>query len=81
MCWGVTEYVAKYASKEAADDAGAKDDDTDSMSSVGSFEDEEDEEPAGQMEEVWDVKPLIAHLTQPRQIREILEVDFFKHSV
>jgi len=48
----VKEYVAKYASKEAADEAGAETDDDDDMSSVGSFGDEEDEEPAGQMEEV-----------------------------
>ncbi|CAL3962570.1 unnamed protein product [Diplocarpon coronariae] len=48
----VKEYVAKYASKEAADEAGADTDDDDDMSSVGSFGDDEDEEPAGQMEEV-----------------------------
>ncbi|KAG4437646.1 Ubiquitin-conjugating enzyme E2 8 [Cadophora sp. M221] len=48
----VKEYVAKYASKEAADEAGAETDDDDDMSSVGSFGDDEDEEPAGQMEEV-----------------------------
>ncbi|KAE8453395.1 Ubiquitin-conjugating enzyme E2 8 [Mollisiaceae sp. DMI_Dod_QoI] len=48
----VKEYVAKYASKEAADEAGAESDDDDDMSSVGSFGDDEDEEPAGQMEEV-----------------------------
>ncbi|KAL2069701.1 hypothetical protein VTL71DRAFT_14380 [Oculimacula yallundae] len=47
----VKEYVAKYASKEAADEAGAETDDDDDMSSVGSFGDEEDEEPAGPMEE------------------------------
>ncbi|KAF4632855.1 hypothetical protein G7Y89_g5259 [Cudoniella acicularis] len=41
----------KYASKDAADEAGAESDDDDDMSSVGSFGDE-DEEPAGQMEEV-----------------------------
>ncbi|KAJ5051820.1 uncharacterized protein L3040_001591 [Drepanopeziza brunnea f. sp. 'multigermtubi'] len=48
----VKEYVAKYASREAADEAGAETDDDDDMSSVGSFGDEEHEEPAGQMEEV-----------------------------
>ena len=48
----LTEYVTKYASKDAADEAGAESDDDDDMSSVGSFGDDEDEEPAGQMEEV-----------------------------
>ncbi|KAH8789684.1 ubiquitin-conjugating enzyme h [Hyaloscypha finlandica] len=48
----VKEYVAKYASKEAADEAGVESDDDDDMSSVGSFGDDEDEQPAGQMEEV-----------------------------
>ncbi|RDL37201.1 putative UBC8-E2 ubiquitin-conjugating enzyme [Venustampulla echinocandica] len=47
----VKEYVIKYASKDAADEAGAESDDEDDMSSVGSFGDEDDE-PAGQMEEV-----------------------------
>ena len=46
------EYVTKYASKDAADEAGAESDDEDDMSSVGSFGDDEDQEPAGQMEEV-----------------------------
>jgi ubiquitin-conjugating enzyme E2 H len=45
------EYVTKYASKEAADEAGAETDDDDDMSSVGSFGDDDDE-PVGQMEEV-----------------------------
>ena len=44
-----TEYVAKYASKEAADEAGEETDEDDEMSSVGSF-DEGEEEPAGAME-------------------------------
>ncbi|TVY22180.1 Ubiquitin-conjugating enzyme E2 [Lachnellula hyalina] len=47
----VKEYVIKYASKDAADEAGAESDDDDDMSSVGSFGDDDDE-PAGQMEEV-----------------------------
>ncbi|CAG8951186.1 hypothetical protein HYFRA_00007933 [Hymenoscyphus fraxineus] len=47
----VKEYVVKYASKDAADEAGAESDDDDDMSSVGSFGDEDDE-PAGTMEEV-----------------------------
>ncbi len=46
-----TEYVQRYASKEAADDAGAPSEDDDDMSSVASFGDEEDE-PAGQMDDV-----------------------------
>ncbi|KAG0651587.1 Ubiquitin-ligase 8 [Hyphodiscus hymeniophilus] len=46
------KYVTKYASKDAADEAGAESDDDEDMSSVGSFGDDEDEEPAGQMEEV-----------------------------
>ncbi|KAI4098188.1 MAG: hypothetical protein LQ339_006566 [Xanthoria mediterranea] len=45
----VKEYVARYASKEAADDAGDGSDEEDAMSSVGDFE-SGDEEPAGQME-------------------------------
>ncbi|TVY86409.1 Ubiquitin-conjugating enzyme E2, partial [Lachnellula willkommii] len=47
----VKEYVIKYASKDAADEAGAESDDDDDMSSVGSFGDDDDDEPAGQMEE------------------------------
>ncbi|KAI1387662.1 putative ubiquitin conjugating enzyme Ubc8 [Hypoxylon trugodes] len=47
----VKEYVQKYASKDAADDAGAESEDDDDMSSVASFGDEEDE-PAGQMDDV-----------------------------
>ncbi|KAI1406124.1 ubiquitin-conjugating enzyme/RWD-like protein [Hypoxylon fuscum] len=47
----VKEYVQKYASKEAADDAGAESEDDDDMSSVASFGDEEDE-PAGTMDDV-----------------------------
>ncbi|CAD6503584.1 BgTH12-03244 [Blumeria graminis f. sp. triticale] len=46
----VKEYVVKYASKEAADEAGKEETDEEDMSSVASYEDEE--EPAGQMEEV-----------------------------
>ncbi|RDW75175.1 putative UBC8-E2 ubiquitin-conjugating enzyme [Coleophoma cylindrospora] len=48
----VKEYVSRYASKEAADDAGAESDSDSEMSSVGSFGDDDDQEPAGQMEEV-----------------------------
>ncbi|KAF2149571.1 hypothetical protein K461DRAFT_281954 [Myriangium duriaei CBS 260.36] len=46
----VKEYVNKYASKEAADDAGEGSGDDDEMSSVGSYESGEDEEPAGTMD-------------------------------
>ncbi|MCJ1243583.1 Ubiquitin-conjugating enzyme E2 8 [Trapelia coarctata] len=45
----VKEYVAKYANKDAADEAGNDSESDDEMSSVGSFE-SGDEEPAGQME-------------------------------
>jgi len=45
----VKEYVAKYATREAADEAGEDSESEDEMSSVGSF-DSGDEEPAGQME-------------------------------
>ncbi|KAK9440715.1 Ubiquitin-conjugating enzyme [Metarhizium brunneum] len=47
----VKEYVQKYATKDAADEAGAESEDEDDMSSVASFDDE-DEEPAGQMDDV-----------------------------
>ncbi|MCJ1328592.1 Ubiquitin-conjugating enzyme E2 8 [Thelotrema lepadinum] len=45
----VKEYVSKYANKDAADEAGEDSESDDEMSSVGSF-DSEDEEPAGTME-------------------------------
>ncbi|KAK3639115.1 ubiquitin-conjugating enzyme E2 H [Elasticomyces elasticus] len=48
----VKEYVAKYATKEHVDDAGNDTDDSDEMSSVGSLDDDEDDEPAGTMDEV-----------------------------
>ncbi|THV98979.1 hypothetical protein D6C86_00090 [Aureobasidium pullulans] len=47
----VKEYVTKYASREAAEDAGEDSDDDDEMSSVGSF-DSDDDEPAGNMDEI-----------------------------
>ncbi|KAK8052851.1 ubiquitin-conjugating enzyme protein [Apiospora saccharicola] len=47
----VKEYVQKYASKDAADEAGNESEDDDDMSSVASFGDEDDE-PAGQMDDV-----------------------------
>jgi ubiquitin-conjugating enzyme E2 H len=48
------EYVSKYASRDAADDAGEESADDDDMSSVASFGDDDgdDEEPAGKMDEV-----------------------------
>ncbi|ROT34870.1 ubiquitin-conjugating enzyme [Sodiomyces alkalinus F11] len=48
----VKEYVQKYASKDAANEAGAESEDDDDMSSVGSFGDEEDEQPAGRLDDV-----------------------------
>lgn len=47
-----TEYVQKYANKDAADEAGAESEDDDDMSSVASFGEDDDEEPAGQMDDV-----------------------------
>lgn len=44
--------MTKYATKENVDDAGAASDDSDELSSVGSFDEEDDDEPAGTMEEV-----------------------------
>ena len=46
------EYVQKYATKDAADEAGEDDESEDEMSSVGSYAEDEDEEPAGNMEEL-----------------------------
>ena len=40
--------MAKYATREAADEVGEDDDEEDEMSSVGDFD--SDEDPAGQME-------------------------------
>jgi ubiquitin-conjugating enzyme E2 H len=47
-----SEYVIKYASKEAADEAGEDSESDEEMSSVGSYASGEDEEPAGNMEEL-----------------------------
>lgn len=44
-----SEYVSKYATKDAADEAEEDEDSESEMSSVGGF-DSDDEEPAGQME-------------------------------
>lgn len=46
----VKEYVQKYATKDAADDDADDSNDDDEMSSVGSFGDDDDEEPAGKMD-------------------------------
>ncbi|KAK4166374.1 ubiquitin-conjugating enzyme/RWD-like protein [Cladorrhinum sp. PSN259] len=51
----VKEYVQKYASKDAADEAGAESDDDDELSSVASFDDDDDDaeqQAAGQMDDV-----------------------------
>lgn len=45
------EYVQRYATKDAADEAGAESEEEDDMSSVASFSDG-DEEPAGPMDDV-----------------------------
>jgi hypothetical protein len=49
-----TEYVSKYATKDAADEAGDDEESEDEMSSVGSYDEgeEEDDEVAGNMEEL-----------------------------
>lgn len=46
-----TEYVQKYANKDAADEAGAESEDDDDLSSVASFDDDE-EQPAGRLDDV-----------------------------
>ncbi|KAL2147463.1 hypothetical protein VTI28DRAFT_9363 [Corynascus sepedonium] len=49
----VKDYVQKYATKNAADDAGAESEDDDDLSSVGSYNDDDEEaQPAGQMDDV-----------------------------
>ncbi|KAK1759621.1 ubiquitin-conjugating enzyme/RWD-like protein [Echria macrotheca] len=48
----VKEYVLKYASKEAADEAGAESEDDDDMSSIASYVEDEEAEPAGVMDDV-----------------------------
>jgi ubiquitin-conjugating enzyme E2 H len=47
----MVEYVSKYATKEAAEDAGPESGSDDDLSSVASFGDD-DEQPAGQMDDV-----------------------------
>ena len=51
MCARRIEYVAKYASKDAADEAGEESESDDEMSSAGSYNSDE-EEPVGAMEGV-----------------------------
>ncbi|KAL4813565.1 ubiquitin-conjugating enzyme h [Aspergillus spinulosporus] len=46
-----TEYVAKYASKDAVDDAGEDTESEDELSSAGSYE-SDGEEPAGRLDDV-----------------------------
>ena len=46
------EYVQKYATKDAADEAGEEDDSEDEMSSVGSYDSGDEEEAAGNMEDL-----------------------------
>ncbi|KAF2135894.1 uncharacterized protein K452DRAFT_292862 [Aplosporella prunicola CBS 121167] len=49
---GGAEYVQKYASKDAADEAEDDSEDDEEMSSVGSYESGEEEEPAGGMDDI-----------------------------
>lgn len=44
--------MQKYANKDAANEAGAESEDEDDMSSVGSFGDDDDEQPAGRLDDV-----------------------------
>ncbi|TKA67150.1 Ubiquitin-conjugating enzyme E2 8 [Cryomyces minteri] len=48
----VKEYVTRYASREAADAAASDGESDDEMSSVGSYDSADDEEPAGNMDEL-----------------------------
>ena len=49
----IPEYVKKYASQDAADQDSADDDAGDDMSSVGSYDsDDEEGEPAGNMDDI-----------------------------
>jgi ubiquitin-conjugating enzyme E2 H len=53
-CWsGFIEYVSRYASKEAADEAGEDTESDDEMSSVGSYDSRDDDEAAGNMDDIW----------------------------
>lgn len=46
------EYVTRFASKDAADEAGQDDESEDEMSSAGSNFSGEDDEPAGNMDDL-----------------------------
>jgi ubiquitin-conjugating enzyme E2 H len=49
----LADYVQKYATKSAADEAGAESESDDDLSSVGSYNDDDEEaQPAGQMDDV-----------------------------
>jgi ubiquitin-conjugating enzyme E2 H len=46
------EYVQKYANKDTAEDSDKDNDDDDEMSSVGSYESGDEDEAAGNMEDI-----------------------------
>ena len=46
------EYVQKYASRDATEDSDKDDGDDDEMSSVGSYESGDEDEAAGNMEDI-----------------------------
>lgn len=46
------EYVQKYASKDTSEDSDKDNDDDDEMSSVGSYESGDEDEAAGNMEDI-----------------------------
>ncbi|KAF2239638.1 ubiquitin-conjugating enzyme h [Viridothelium virens] len=48
----VKEYVSRYASKEAADEAGEDTESDDEMSSVGSYDSRDEDEAAGNMDDI-----------------------------
>jgi len=48
----VKEYVQKYANKDTAEDSDKDDGDDDEMSSVGSYESGDEDEAAGNMEDI-----------------------------
>jgi ubiquitin-conjugating enzyme E2 H len=47
-----SEYVQKYANKDTAEDSDKDNDDDDEMSSVGSYESGDEDEAAGNMEDI-----------------------------
>jgi ubiquitin-conjugating enzyme E2 H len=47
-----TEYVQKYANRDTAEDSDKDNDDDDEMSSVGSYESGDEDEAAGNMEDI-----------------------------